>query len=192
MSDNSIVPRAVAEKLGHYVYVYVNPLDDRVFYVGKGQGGRALAHLKPSDREVQRVIREIREAGLEPRIDILAHSLPDADTALKIEAAAIDLLGIGNLTNSVRGHGVRFGRMPLTELAAHYQRRKANITEPSILIRINRLYRYGMSDSELYDATRSAWVVGPQRESVQLAIAIYVRRPPVSPRRPKSDCVRPH
>lgn len=32
------IPRPVAEKLGHYVYLYVNPLDETVFYVGKGRG----------------------------------------------------------------------------------------------------------------------------------------------------------
>ncbi len=132
MSEIVKVPRVVTEKLGHYVYVYVDPRDDRVFYVGKGQGSRALAHLKPSARDVQTQIQEIGKAGLSPRIDILAHSLPDAETALKIEAAAIDLLGLDNLTNAVRGHGVKFGRMPLAELSAHYQRRKAKITDPSI------------------------------------------------------------
>jgi len=171
--NNLKVPKSIAEKLGYYVYVYVNPIDDVVFYVGKGKGSRALAHLRKSDRDVHKVIREIRAAGLEPRIDILAHSLPDAKTALKIEAAAIDLLGINNLTNSVRGHGVQYGRMPINELTAHYERRKASITEPSILIRINRLYRYGMTPAELYDATRSAWVVGAKREEVDLAFAIY-------------------
>ena len=64
--------------------------------------------------------------------------------------------------------------MPLEELAAHYTRRKANIREPSILIRINRLYRYGMTDAELYDATRSAWKVGQRsREQVELAFAVF-------------------
>lgn len=167
------IPRAVAAKLGHYVYVYVDPRDERVFYVGKGQGSRALAHLRAAERRVQLKIQEILKEGVSPRIDILAHSLPDVQTALKIEAAAIDLLGLGNLTNAVRGHGVQFGRMPLAELSAHYQRRKVTISDPSILIRINRLYRYGMSDAELYDATRSAWVVGPHRDRVNFAMAVY-------------------
>ena len=42
------IPRiapAVARKLGYYVYLYVNPIDESIFYVGKGKGGRALAHL---------------------------------------------------------------------------------------------------------------------------------------------------
>ena len=63
--------------------------------------------------------------------------------------------------------------MPLPELVAHYTRRPANVREPSILIRINQLYRYGMTDAELYDATRCAWVVGPKREQVKLAMAVH-------------------
>ena len=64
--------------------------------------------------------------------------------------------------------------MPLDELAAHYTRRKAKIREPSILIRINKLYRYGMSDAELYDATRSAWKVGRRRrEQAKFTFAVF-------------------
>jgi hypothetical protein len=168
------IPRAVARSLGHYVYLYVNPLDGSVFYVGKGQGARALAHLGNEEKKkVQKVIREIRSGGAEPRIEILAHGLQNEKTAFKLEAAAIDLLGIESLANLVGGHGARLGRMPLEDLVAHYTRKRARITEPAILIRINQLYRYGMSDVELYDATRSAWVVGDRRKKVTLAFAVY-------------------
>jgi hypothetical protein len=168
------IPPAVARKLGYYVYLYVNPTDGSVFYVGKGKAGRALAHLKPNDRkDITNTIREIRAAGKEPRIEILAHGLRDPEVAHRIEAAAIDLLGLDDLANSVRGHGVKFGRMPLEEVVAHYVRRKAEIREPSILIRINRLYRYGMTEAELYDATRSAWRVGPKRVQAELALSVF-------------------
>jgi hypothetical protein len=158
------------------VYLYVNPLDDSVFYVGKGKGARALAHLDDEEkRDVAETIREIRTAGAEPLIEVLAHGLPSAEAALQVEAAAIDLLGLQSLANAVRGwRGTKFGRMPLDELTAHYTRRKANIREPAILIRINKLYRYGMSDAELYDATRSAWKVGRRRrEQAKFAFAVF-------------------
>ena len=61
------IPRitpAVARKLGHYVYLYVNPIDESIFYVGKGKGGRALAHLRADERqEVTKTIREIQAGG---------------------------------------------------------------------------------------------------------------------------------
>lgn len=170
------IPPAIARKLGHYVYLYVNPLDDSVFYVGKGKGVRALAHLDDEEKQgVAEIIREIRASGEEPRIEILAHGLSSANAALQVESAAIDLLGLDKLANAVRGwRSAKFGRMPLDELAAHYSRRRANIREPAILIRINKLYRYGMSDAELYDATRSAWKVGHRRrERAEFAFAVF-------------------
>jgi len=154
--------------------LYVNPIDGKVFYVGKGKNGRALAHLRADERKaIAKVIRRIRSAGSEPQIEILAHNLGTAEMALKVEAAAIDLLGVPNLANHVRGHGTAYGRLPLQEAVAHYTKRPANVREPAILIRINKLYRYGMSDVELYDATRSAWKLGPRRAHAQYAFAVY-------------------
>jgi len=165
---------AVARRLGYYVYLYVNPMDDSVFYVGKGKNGRALAHLRADEKKaIARVIRELRASGAEPRIEILAHGLGTPNAALKLEAAAIDLLGLGNLANAVRGHGTKYGRMALQEVVAHYTRRRASIREPAILIRINKLYRYGMTQADLYDATRSAWHVGERREDAKYAFSVF-------------------
>ena len=124
---------AVAAKLGHYVYLYVNPLDNGVFYVGKGRGARALAHLNEArNPRVEETIQEIQAAGQKPQIEVLVHGLPDAETALRVEAAAIDLVGVKNLDNEVRGwRGRAYGRMPLEELVAHYTHRHVNIQEPS-------------------------------------------------------------
>ena len=34
------------EDLGHYVYALMDPRDMVIFYVGKGQGSRATAHIR--------------------------------------------------------------------------------------------------------------------------------------------------
>jgi hypothetical protein len=169
------VPASVARQLGWYVYLYVNPFNGKIFYVGKGKGVRCLAHLDVGGRsDKARIIRDIRRAGKEPRIDILAHGLPNEETAYRVEAAAIDLLGLTELTNLARGkHSLELGRAPLPELVAVYSRRPITVREPALLIRINQLYRPNMPPIELYDATRGVWVVGPQRERAKFAFAVF-------------------
>jgi uncharacterized protein len=44
----------VVEKLGYYVYLLVDPQTDRVFYVGKGTGGRCFSHV----REARTTVRD--------------------------------------------------------------------------------------------------------------------------------------
>src|SRR5882762_8889360 len=169
------IPADVARKLGYYVYVYVNPLDGQIFYVGKGKGRRVLSHLEDrSETRKLAAIKQIRAAGRQPRLEILAHGLRGADTALQVEAAVIDALGLPFLTNQVRGwRSSRYGRTPLGELIALYRRRPVRIQEPSILIRITELYRPQMTASELYDATRASWKLGQKRQLARYAFAVF-------------------
>ncbi len=169
------VPRSMSRKLGYYVYLLVDPRNDSVFYVGKGKGNRALSHLT-STRETRRakIIKEIRARKQEPRIEILAHAL-DVQTAFRIESAAIDLIGVSKLANEQRGWGsAKAGRMPIEQPRAIYAEKRIEVRRPAILIRINRLYRYGMADNELYDATRGSWRIDPRRAGrAQYAFAVY-------------------
>ena len=145
-----------------------------MFYVGKGKGGRALAHLRADEKKaIAKKILEIQSSGARPRIEVLAHGLRSPEAAFQIEAAAIELLGLENLTNAVHGKSENLGRMPLDDIVAHYTRKPAKIKQPAILIRINKLYRYGMSDAELYDATRSAWKVGERADRVEYAFSVF-------------------
>ena len=174
MNEPTIPPK-VAEHLGYYVYLYVDPRTDKPFYVGKGVGSRVLAHLGASgDSQKIRTIQDLRAAGLEPRLDILAHGIRNEETALRIEAACIDLLGLDELTNQVRGwKSIQFGRMTLRELTAYYAAESVEVTHPSLLIRINRLYRHSMSREELYEATRGVWKIGRRREVAEYAMAVF-------------------
>ena len=45
--------------------------------------------------------------------------------------------------------------------------------DPVLIININRTFRYGMPAVELYDATRSAWIVGEKRNNAEHALANY-------------------
>ena len=168
---------AVAKALGYYVYVYCDPESGEVFYVGKGRDNRAFVHLKKDpdeDSDLVRRINDLRARGRKPKIEILLHGLADEETAYRVECAAIDLLGKENLANAVRGwrSGIN-GRMTCDQVRAIYEREPVELLDPILLIRINRLFRYGLSPVELYDATRGVWRVGERRHGAELALAVY-------------------
>ena len=173
MNDPTELSHNLIQRLDYYVYIYTNPLDNTIFYVGRGTGNRVLSHLNDeSESDKVKKIKEIRAAGKGPRMEILRHGL-DKETAIKIEASVIDAIGIPPLTNEIRGSDTDHGRMGLELLGAIVDPHDAGIEEPSILIRINQLYRYGMSDVALYEATCGIWVVGERRYKAKYAFAIY-------------------
>jgi hypothetical protein len=163
-------------KLKYYVYLYIDPRDGVVFYVGKGTGNRCFHHMKDV-RESDKVarIKDLYKLGQRPEIEILKYGLSETQ-ALLVEATAIDLLGIKSLTNLARGHGSRVGsRASVEEIAAQLDAKPAKIRSdhPCVLININRMFRYGMTPTQLYDATRSAWKVSPDRHDAQYAMSVY-------------------
>jgi len=165
----------IKEYIKYYVYIYIDPDTEEIFYVGKGKGDRVFSHLNDTnENEKTQKILEIRSRGKQPKIEILIHGLEDEEAALKVEAAVIDLIGIDKLTNRV--HGFRsslYGRLSIEQLINRYNKEVANIEEPTLLIRINRLFHYGMTPAELYDVTRGCWVLGPNREKAKYAFAVY-------------------
>lgn len=171
----SQLPPGVAEYLGYYVYIYVDPRNNRPFYVGKGKGERILAHLNDKlESEKVRIIAELRSNGMSPRLDVLAHGLRDEETAFRVEAAAIDLLGLDNLSNKVRGwKSLQTGRMTIDELIGYYAAAPVEIIHPALLIRVNQLYRHNMPTDELYEITRGIWKLGERRRGVNLALAVF-------------------
>jgi len=165
----------VRKEIGHYVYLYIDPRDNTVFYIGKGQNNRVFDHLKDkNENEKVKRIAEIMESGQEPIIEILVHGIESDETIKKIEAAAIDLIGLQNLTNIQSGYeSIKYGRKKLEEIESMYDGKLVEITEPAIMINICSTFRYGMEPIELYDATRSAWVVGTDREKAKYAMPVY-------------------
>lgn len=49
----------------------------------------------------------------------------------------------------------------------------ATLTDPILLIRVPQAFRPGMSDVALYEATRGVWKIGPRRDQVRYALAVY-------------------
>jgi hypothetical protein len=107
---NERFDHAVANAMGYYVYGLADPrISDplrKYFYIGKGNGNRAFAHLDgqgaPSEMSLKLDrIGEIRASGVEPEISIIAHGLNEKD-ALRLEAHLIGIFD--GLTNIVGGH----------------------------------------------------------------------------------------
>ena len=166
----------VISKLKYYVYLYIDPVINEVFYVGKGKGNRVFAHLDDgSESEKVAYIQRLKSQNMEPRIEILVHGIEDEETALRVESSVIDLLGKENLTNLQSGYkSAVFGRMNIEQIRSAYQRDPVRIKEPAILIRINQAFRYSMSEIELYDYTRGRWKLNPERaKKARYAFSIY-------------------
>lgn len=164
--------------LKYYVYVYSDPDTHHPFYVGKGKGNRAFDHLKQLGESSKiNKIKEIQSRGKQPLIEILIHGV-DEEVALKVEAAAIDLIGIENLTNEQRGHHTStYGKIEAGTLEARYsceELKSEEITDDLIMIRINQLYRNDMKPYELYDITRGCWRVNKEKaKKAKYALAVY-------------------
>jgi hypothetical protein len=85
----------------YYVYVYIDPRNFEEFYYGKGKGSRKQAHLfDVSESEKAKRIREIRKAGLDPIVRVIASGLTEKE-ALLVEATLIWKLG--KFTDNVAG-----------------------------------------------------------------------------------------
>lgn len=169
---------AVCEKIGHYVYVLKDPRDSTIFYIGKGVGNRVFQHvaeplLTSLESEKLNLIREIHDSNKKVEHYILRHGLT-REQALEIESACIDLLGLEKLTNAVKGYNSwERGLKTVDEVRQFYDAKIIEITEPSIIININRLYKRFMSDEELYNSTKQAWRLGNKRTQAKYVIASY-------------------
>jgi hypothetical protein len=112
------------------------------------------------DAKLQR-IRAIKAAGFNVAHVIHRHGIEDGNTALEVEAAVMD--AFPGLTNKVGGYGSdEFGVAHADEIISRYET-KAFVPRHRLL-----LISIGVSIAEerrnsIYDATRFAWKVSPER-----------------------------
>jgi uncharacterized protein len=170
-------PNSVIERLGYYVYTLADPAG-KIFYVGKGNGNRVFAHVNaaiknPKESDKLNKIREIHDAGGHVKYEIIRHGLLESE-AFEVESAIIDFIGKKGLTNIVAGHNMdRRGRMSIPEIVAYYQAKPVIISEPVILVIVNKLYERNISPEQLYEITRGNWVIGERRRKARYVFCVY-------------------
>ena len=171
---------------GFYVYALIDPRYDKVFYIGKGTGNRVFSHeiesgkLNESEKQKLQKIREIEKDGFFVKRLIVNWGLSE-DEAFIAEATLINLLNYMpsfELTNEVSGHHIhesltaeefelQYGAVPLE---------KEDIKHSILVIKINKLYRRGMSQAELYDSVRGFWnasLKSIQTRKVEYVFGVY-------------------
>lgn len=170
------------KQLGYYVYMLIDPNDNKPFYVGKGQNNRVFEHIEyaknnpgiSSDK-----CDKIRKIGAENvKHVILTHGLASEKEAYKVESVAIDLLNyVGlNLTNEVSGHHVaESGIMTTDEIKRLYNAERLDkIGDNCIVININRQYNRAMGDEAIYKKTKEAWRIGKKRlKNIKYVLSEY-------------------
>ncbi|MEY2921510.1 MAG: hypothetical protein RL108_119 [Bacteroidota bacterium] len=174
-----------SSKLGYYVYALVNPINGKVFYIGKGIANRVFAHVEEvlNLKEIPYSIKqsEINELlKLNKKIEhyILRHGLTEKEAFL-IESVLIDYNNtlINKLTNEVNGHSSAFWGIKSTdELIRQYNAPKLDeLSDPVVIININRKYKDTKSKAiSVYEATKQAWVIsGSKIKNIKYALAEF-------------------
>jgi len=137
----------------------------RPFYVGKGVGNRINQHftkLMDSEARKSEKVKTIKKLGSMVKKVILIHGLKEKESRVA-ESALIDYIDIDNLTNVVRGNFSKTGIADLEELKIKYEPEDAVFRESALLININKLYKRGMSQKDIYEAVRKHWRISLNR-----------------------------
>jgi len=161
--------------------VYSDPDTKRPFYIGVGQrtSGRAFSHMDkptPKDEKGQYLLK-LDKQGKKPIIEVLIYGV-SRSIAEGVEAAAIDLIGINNLTNKQKGRGANeHGKINAELLEAMLKGGKfphADLKKPALLLCMNTRYRRGMSAFELYEAARCGWNISREvAEGCQYIMPVF-------------------
>jgi uncharacterized protein len=156
------------QELKYYVYMLLDPEDNKPFYVGKGVDNRVFNHLECALNDIDasnakyHKIREINQKRQAVKHIILRHGLSENE-AYQIEASLIDTLTYCGLllSNKVGGHNsVEKGLMTSEEIKRLYNAQPLDkIADDCILININRKYKRGIGGQSIYQATKETWTI---------------------------------
>lgn len=160
------------QKLKYYVYMLLDPRDNKPFYIGKGIENRVFDHLAFALTDTDNLtakydkIREIMQGGQTVKHIIVRHGLLESE-AFQIEASLIDTLTYCGilLSNIVGGHNsIEKGLMTSEEVIRLYNAKPLNqIGTDCVLININKTYKRGNGTYPIYQATKETWLISEWR-----------------------------
>lgn len=173
------------EALGYYVYLLISPLDNKIFYIGKGKGNRVFEHAKATsldwlESDKLDIIRTIINGGQSVKYYILRHGMTENEAYL-VESAFIDFLTfkdfsfVANITNIVSGHNQwDKGLKTVEEIELLYNCQPLDVENKYhklLCININGTYH---SSADIYEITRKSWVLNPnQANQADYVVAEY-------------------
>ncbi len=159
--------RKTVEGIKYYVYGFRYPGTNQYFYIGKGKGNRVFSHTNQSvkrgiaDPKFE-VIESLRASG-GPEIDIIRHGLSEYQ-ALLLESSLIDVLGVDQITNKVRGIDAnKYGLMSPKNVEANFKGKEFKLKISAVCFKINKAWSKNMSKDELYDKVRGTWYLSLKR-----------------------------
>lgn len=160
------------QELKYYVYLLLDPQDNKPFYVGKGIDNRVFNHLDCALTDIDTSntkydkIREVIKKGQFVKHVIVRHGLTESE-AFQIEASLIDTLTYCGLllSNIAGGHNsIEKGLMTSEEIVRLYNAEPLNeIGTDCVLININRTYKRGNGANPIYQATKETWLISEWR-----------------------------
>ena len=185
------------EELKYYVYVLIDPRNNKIFYVGKGYENRVFSHINeavenPKATEKLDTIRAIKNSNYQVKHFIIRHGLEENEAYL-LESVLIDFLTfndfaeVATITNIVSGHHAFIqGIKTVEECEILYncvELSKEDIRHSILIININKTFekkRKKKNEDPIYDrpniyeATRGWWVLDINRaKNIDYVLAEY-------------------
>ena len=165
--------------LKSYVYGLKYPHSDKqYFYIGKGKGNRVFSHINQKIKSGIKdpkydIIQSLKKLG-GPEIDIIRHGLT-SDEALLLEATLIDVFGVKQITNKVKGVDTsQFGIVSVIDIEAAYKGKEFTRNITAVCFKISRAWHKDMSEELLYNKIRGSWSLNIKRaEKAEYGIGVY-------------------
>ena len=162
------------KKNDFYVYLLIDPRDNKVFYVGKGKGSRAKAHEEEAKKGVTcnqvkvDTINEINSSGFtEPITYIYAQNLTE-ELAFAIEDMQISFyrsLYNDKLTNIQAGHQSIYtmDSEEVIDMFGTHDMFEPNEYDRILFIKAKNSFDYSVDDKVRYEKYRHNWKISPAK-----------------------------